>query len=71
MQTERIIRAVAGTIVLASIALAHYVHPQWIWVGVFVGLNLLQSSISCFCPLESLLTQGKKNKQTGAPTCKI
>lgn len=52
---ERIVRAVAGTIVLASIALAHYVSTNWLWLGVFVGVNLLQSSFTKFCPLEKIL----------------
>lgn len=52
---ERIIRAVAGTFVLTSITLAHLVDPNWLWLGVFVGLNLLQSSFTKFCPLEKIL----------------
>jgi hypothetical protein len=52
---ERIVRAVAGTMVLTSIALAHYVHVNWLWLGVFVGINLLQSSFTKFCPLEMIL----------------
>lgn len=52
---ERIVRAVAGTMVLASIALAHYVNLNWLWLGVFVGFNLLQSSFTKFCPLEKIL----------------
>jgi Protein of unknown function (DUF2892) len=54
---ERIVRAVAGSFVLASLALATFVHPNWIWLGVFVGANLLQSSITKFCPLELILKQ--------------
>jgi hypothetical protein len=52
---ERIVRAVAGTIVLVSIALAMYVSIKWLWLGVFVGVNLLQSSFTKFCPLEKIL----------------
>lgn len=52
---ERIVRAVAGTLVLTSIALAHFVNTNWLWLGVFVGANLLQSSFSKFCPLEKIL----------------
>jgi hypothetical protein len=52
---ERIVRAVAGTIVLVSIALAMYVSIKWLWLGVFVGANLLQSSFTKFCPLEKIL----------------
>lgn len=52
---ERIVRAVAGTIVLVSILLTFYVDLHWLWLGVFVGLNLLQSSFTRFCPLEKIL----------------
>ncbi len=52
---ERIVRAVAGTLVLASITLAHFVDVNWLWLGVFVGANLLQSSFTKFCPLEKIL----------------
>lgn len=52
---ERIVRAVAGTFVLTSIVLAYFVHINWLWLGVFVGVNLLQSSFTKFCPLEKIL----------------
>jgi hypothetical protein len=52
---ERIIRAVAGSFVLISILLAHFVNTAWIWLAVFVGVNLLQSSFTKFCPLEVIL----------------
>lgn len=52
---ERIVRAVAGTFVLTSVALAYFVNINWLWLGVFVGANLLQSSFTKFCPLEKIL----------------
>ena len=52
---ERIVRAVAGTLVLASILLTYLVSMNWLWLGVFVGVNLLQSSFTKFCPLEKIL----------------
>lgn len=52
---ERIIRGVAGTFVLASIVLTQYANVNWLWLGVFVGVNLLQSSFTKFCPLEKIL----------------
>lgn len=54
---ERIVRAVAGTMVLVSITLAFYVNIQWLWLTAFVGVNLLQSSITKFCPLEIILNK--------------
>jgi len=52
---ERIVRAVAGTFVLASFVFAVFLDINWIWLGIFVGVNLLQSSFTNFCPLEKLL----------------
>jgi hypothetical protein len=53
---ERIVRGVAGSIVLASISLAYFASLNWLWLGVFVGVNLLQSAFTKFCPLEKILT---------------
>lgn len=62
---ERIVRAVAGTLVLTSVLLAHIVNINWLWLSVFVGVNLLQSSFTKFCPLELILDfMGVKDKQT-------
>ncbi len=52
---ERIVRAVAGTLVLTSIVLAFNININWLYLGVFVGVNLLQSSFTKFCPLEKIL----------------
>lgn len=57
MRTELLIRRVAGTFVLASLALARWVHPAWLLLALFVGLNLLQSSFTRFCPLERILVR--------------
>ncbi len=54
---ERIIRAVAGIMMLLSVTLTLTVSPNWIWLGVFVGVNLLQSAFTCFCPLEWILKE--------------
>ena len=50
MNLDRAVFAFAGTIVLASVALAHFVSPHWLWLTAFVGLNLLQASFTGFCP---------------------
>lgn len=63
MNTERIVRGLAGTVVLGSLALAHWVHPNWIWLTVFAGANLLQSAFTGFCPPEILLRKfGKSHR---------
>ena len=55
MTVYRIVHLVAGLMVLAGLALAHYVHPYWIALTAFVGLNLAQSGLTQFCPLAFFL----------------
>ena len=50
MNIDRAVLMFAGFMVLASLALTHWVHPAWAWLTVFVGANLLQASITGFCP---------------------
>ena len=52
---ERIVRAVAGSFMLVSILLTYLVSMNWLWLGVFVGVNLLQSSYTKWCPLNYIL----------------
>jgi hypothetical protein len=49
------LRAIAGTVVLASVGLSVLYGPQWLWLTAFVGLNLLQSSVSGWCPMMAVL----------------
>ena len=55
MKVHMIIRRFAGSFILASLLLAHYHSPYWLWFAAFVGFNLLQSSFTNFCPLEIIL----------------
>ena len=60
MTTERIMRIMAGAIVLLSLALGIeaspvFHHINWLWLTVFVGFNLFQSGFTKFCPPEMLL----------------
>ena len=52
---NRIIRAVAGTFILISLLLAIYVNQKWLWFTAFVGVNLLQSSLTKWCLMEDIL----------------
>ena len=52
---ENTVRRVAGFMVLLSLVLAWLVHPGWLGLAGFVGLNLFQSSFTGFCPLENIL----------------
>jgi len=54
---NRIIRAFAGSFILISLILAHYIDSNWYWFTAFVGANLLQSSITKWCLLEDILTK--------------
>jgi len=54
---ERVVRIIAGSFVIASLILAHYHSPYWLWFTAFVGLNLLQSGFTQFCPMFSLLAK--------------
>jgi len=64
---ERIVRAVAGTMVLISVVLTYVVSVYWLGLAAFVGLNLLQSSFTRFCPLEKILDKAgvEKTSQRG------
>ncbi len=55
MCDDRIIRRFAGAFILLSLALGYWVHPAWLLFTAFVGVNLLQSSVTAFCPLERML----------------
>ena len=50
MTLDRAILAMAGTMILLSLALAHFFSPLWLWLTAFVGLNLLKSAFTGLCP---------------------
>lgn len=50
MSVDRAVLAFAGVVVLVSLALAHFVHPAWIWLTVFAGANMFQAAFTGFCP---------------------
>lgn len=65
MTLEGAIRVLAGTMVLISISLAHWVSEWWLILTAFVGLNLIQSAFTGFCPPEKLFKKlgiGKASK---------
>ncbi|MDA8226004.1 MAG: DUF2892 domain-containing protein [Betaproteobacteria bacterium] len=61
MTVERIVRIVAGSFIMLSLALAHFTgqadlsHISWLWFTAFVGFNLFQSGITRFCPMDIML----------------
>jgi hypothetical protein len=52
---ERAVRLLAGVMILVSLALAHWVSVRWLWLAVFVGLNLFQSAFTNWCPAMFIL----------------
>lgn len=55
MKIDAWLRAIAGTFVLISVALGHWVHPGFYLFTAFVGANLLQSAFTRWCPMISIL----------------
>lgn len=55
MKALDIVHVVAGFFILTGIILAIFVHPWWLALSAFVGLNLFQFGITGFCPLVWLL----------------
>ena len=52
---ERILRGMAGFMVLISMGLAQVHSPNWLYVTAFMGLNLLQSAFTNWCPMMPIL----------------
>ena len=57
MTLELSIRLLAGTLVLTSLLLAWLVSPWWLILAAFVGVNLIQSSFTRFCPAEMIIAK--------------
>ena len=68
MKTESLIRIMAGTVVLTSVTLAHFVNEWWLLLAVFASLNLIQSAFTGFCPPEILFRKLGIAKDDG-PCC--
>jgi hypothetical protein len=54
MTVNNAVRALAGTMVLLSVALVYFVSPWFLLFTMFIGLNLIQSAFTGFCPPEIL-----------------
>ncbi|MHB1188097.1 YgaP family membrane protein [Thiobacillus sp.] len=61
MTVERLVRIIAGSFIMLSLALAHFsgtidmTQISWLWFTAFVGANLFQSGITRFCPMDIML----------------
>ncbi len=54
MSLDRTVLLFAGCVLLVSVALTHFVSGYFVWLTVFVGVNLIQSSLTGFCPAASV-----------------
>jgi hypothetical protein len=63
MTVHHLLRLIAGFFILLSLALAQLVSPYWLLFTAFVGLNLLQSAFTDWCPMMTIL------RKLGVPDC--
>ena len=55
MTVDNGVRVVAGCILLLSLLLTAWVHPGFVWLSVFVGVNLIQHAFTGVCPAAAVL----------------
>ncbi|MGR6759167.1 YgaP family membrane protein [Aeromonas veronii] len=55
MTVDNGVRIVAGCMLLLSLILTTWVHPDFVWLSAFVGVNLIQSAFTGFCPAAMIL----------------
>ncbi|WP_439840309.1 YgaP family membrane protein [Aeromonas veronii] len=55
MTVDNGVRIVAGCMLLLSLILTTWVHPAFVWLSAFVGVNLIQSAFTGFCPAAMIL----------------
>ncbi|MGA8740746.1 MAG: DUF2892 domain-containing protein [Terracidiphilus sp.] len=67
MTVERGVRLMGGAMVLISLFLAHFVSLYWLWLTAFVGLNLLQSAFTNWCPAMLMLRAAGLKDATCSP----
>ena len=63
MNLDRAVFAFAGVMILVSVALVYFISPWWLLLTAFIGLNLLQSSFTGFCP--AALVMGRLGLASG------
>ena len=70
MTVDEGLRLIAGTFLLISLLLAHFVNPNWLWFTAFIGANLLQSAFTRWCPMMVILRKaGLKENLDGGGCC--
>ncbi len=61
-------RVIVGVMVLLSVVLTFYVNQNWMWLTVFIGVNLIQSAFTKWCLLETILVKLGIKKDGGSCT---
>ena len=69
MNLEHTIRLIAGLLILGSLALGWFISPYWYLFTAFVGLNLIQSSITKWCLMEDILRKLVFSRKSSASCC--
>lgn len=69
MSINSAIKLIAGSFIIISVLLAHYVDERWLFFTLFVGVNLLQSSLTNWCMMEKILK--KFGMREGGDSCSI
>jgi len=67
MSLEHAVEAFAGFMILLSVVLTYFVHPAFVWLTVFVGVNLFQQSFTGFCPAAIVLRKAFDLQSAGEP----
>ena len=54
MSVDRAVLVFAGMMIFVSLLLTYFVHPAFVWFTAFIGLNMIQSAFTGFCPAASV-----------------
>ena len=54
MSIDRLVLAFAGSLILLSLVLSHFVSPHFLWFTAFIGANMIQAAFTGFCPVAKL-----------------
>jgi len=72
MSIERTVEAFVGAMLLTSLVLTYFVHPAFVWMSVFIGINVIQQAFTGFCPAAMMLKKlGFKSAGEIALECQL
>lgn len=70
MSLDRAVQAFAGVMVLVSVLLTQFVHPNFFWFTVFIGFNLFQAAFTGFCPAAMVMKKLGIGRANDASCCR-